>query len=153
MSKAVRPIGLKGYNVSCLQLIAVCNMLSVFGVEFERTSGVAWYLLQFEAMFVKRVIHSLRNWIMTLVQFLVPILFAIIACVIMITLPGNKDLPPLQLNLSHFTSPVISYEIDKTSIGYEEITKLSDCYVQSASKSGSLIYLNNRTDYSTKIGR
>src|SRR6218665_501086 len=130
--------------------LVVCkNILLVFGVQFERTSGLPWYLLQFEAMFVKRVIHSLRNWIMALVQFLVPILFAIIACVIMITLPGSKDLPPLPLNLSYFASPVIPYDIDKASLGYKEIIDLSNCYVASASSSGSLVYLNNRSDYST----
>lgn len=129
--------------------LVVCNVLSVFGVEFERTSGLSWYCLQFQAMFVKRVIHSMRNWIVGLVQFLVPVIFAIVACVIMVTLPGTPDLPPLYLNLSQFTKPVVPYDINKTSVGYEEITKLSNCYAQSISNSGSLVYLNNRTDYST----
>jgi hypothetical protein len=80
----------------------------VFGVQFRRVSGVRRYFQQFYALLVKHVIHSRRNIIVTLVQLFIPVMFAVVACVIEKTLDRPADSPPLPLNISYFVSPVVA---------------------------------------------
>lgn len=54
--------------------------VSVFGGARAKNSGVSLYVQQFRGMFVKRVIHSWRNRVLTISQILVPIIFTIFAC-------------------------------------------------------------------------
>ena len=49
-------------------------------VEKTRNTGASLSLQQFRGMFVKRVIHSWRNRVLTISQILVPIVFTILAC-------------------------------------------------------------------------
>ena len=66
-------------------------------------------------MFVKRVIHSYRNWLLTLTQLLVPMFFTLMACLIDRTIPAAEDSPSLELALSKFSSgqkAVFSVDID-----------------------------------------
>lgn len=63
-------------------------------------------------MLEKRAIHSWRNCVVTLVQIIIPLFFTIIACVVLITLPGPRDPPALTLDLSHFLDPQVPYLVD-----------------------------------------
>ena len=58
-------------------------------MDFSRNSGLVLYWEQFYAMLLKRLIHTLRNKVVTIVQLLVPIIFVIISCVILNTIPGE----------------------------------------------------------------
>ena len=90
----------------------------VFGVRFRRKSGAASLVAQrFYAMIVKHAIHSWRNRVVTTVQLLLPVIFTIIACVVVLTLPAETDPPPLPLNLSYFDGPTVPY----TSVGAESL--------------------------------
>ncbi|KAK3103182.1 hypothetical protein FSP39_017082 [Pinctada imbricata] len=53
-------------------------------------------------MFIKKVIHTWRNRIVTFVQFCLPILFTIFALLVEGTSPGYTEEPALVLNLSPF---------------------------------------------------
>ena len=54
--------------------------ISVFGGKRAKNTGVSLHVQQFRGMFVKRLIHSWRNRILTIVQIVVPIVFTILAC-------------------------------------------------------------------------
>ena len=56
--------------------------LAVFGAEFERNDGFTLMAQQFRAMFEKRVIHTLRNKLVTIIQLGVPLFFVVVACAI-----------------------------------------------------------------------
>ena len=65
------------------------------------------YGQQFYAMLVKRMLHSWRNRVVTLTQVLVPVFFAIMACLVVRTLPVPSDVAPtLPLDLSRFSDQV-----------------------------------------------
>lgn len=57
-------------------------------MEFGRNDGVAWWWEQFYAMIIKRLIHSVRNKVVTIVQLLIPLIFVVIGCIIINTIPG-----------------------------------------------------------------
>lgn len=63
---------------------------------------VRLYLQQFYAMFLKRALYSWRNWKVMVAQFLVPLVFTIVALVVARTLPSHKNAPLLDLSLSRY---------------------------------------------------
>lgn len=69
---------------------------------FTLALQVRLYLQQFYAMFLKRALYSWRNWKVIVAQFLVPLVFTIIALVVARTLPSHENAPPLRLSLSHY---------------------------------------------------
>jgi ATP-binding cassette subfamily A (ABC1) protein 3 len=81
----------------------------MFGIAFKKQSGSEWYVQQFYAMLIKHMIHSWRNKIVTIVQLAVPVIFAIIGCIVTLTIAGPTDPPALPLNLSYFKSPLVPY--------------------------------------------
>ncbi|MBN3275901.1 ABCA3 protein, partial [Polyodon spathula] len=64
--------------------------------------GAMLFLQQFYAMFLKRALYSWRNWKVMVAQFLVPLVFTVLALVVARTFPGANDSPPLRLALSHY---------------------------------------------------
>ena len=66
---------------------------------------------QFWAMLVKRIIHTKRNIIVTLVQILTPLVFTIIGCAVLKTFPGPREPPLLDLFLKHWEFSVSPYLI------------------------------------------
>ena len=92
--------------MSCICVLPV----AVFGVSFRRnTSAGSLALQRFYAMLVKHAVHTWRNRVVTLVQLLLPVIFAILACLGVLTLPSGTDAPPLTLDLSHFDKPTVPF--------------------------------------------
>lgn len=63
---------------------------------------VRLHLQQFYAMFLKRALYSWRNWKVIVAQFLVPLVFTIVALVVAHTFPNHQDAPQLRLALSRY---------------------------------------------------
>uniref|UniRef100_A0A674NSB8 ATP binding cassette subfamily A member 3 n=1 Tax=Takifugu rubripes TaxID=31033 RepID=A0A674NSB8_TAKRU len=74
--------------------------------NIKLNTGVRLYLQQFYAMFFKRALYSWRNWKVVVAQFLVPLIFTIIALVVARTLPSHENAPQLRLSLSHYAQDV-----------------------------------------------
>lgn len=70
--------------------------------NIKLNTGIRLHLQQFYAMFLKRALYSWRNWKVMVAQFLVPLIFTIMALIVARTLPGNQDSPILTLALSHY---------------------------------------------------
>lgn len=86
----------------------------MFSVDFDETpqrKGFRLFWQQFVAMFMKRVLHTTRNWLLTVSQLLVPLLFTIIALAVLKTLPSGDYQPPLTLNMSKFSGAVVAYGV------------------------------------------
>ena len=83
----------------------------MFGVEFRRKTGVVSLAAQkFQAMIIKHAIHTWRNRVVTLVQLLLPVIFAVLGCVAARALTSeHTDWPPMTLDLSHFDRPVVPF--------------------------------------------
>ncbi len=63
---------------------------------------VRLYLQQFYAMFLKRALYSWRNWKVMVAQFLVPLVFTVVALVVARTFPNHQDAPQLRLALRRY---------------------------------------------------
>ena len=118
--------------ISCV----VCE--AVFGVQFRQRTGVLSLAFQrFYAMLVKHAIHSWRNRAVTVVQLLLPAIFTVFACVIILTVPIKEtDPPPLLLSLGHFDEPEVPY----TTVGAQA---LADSYREVADRNGRPVNVSN----------
>lgn len=76
--------------------------------------GARLYLNQFMALMEKKVLHSWRNWLLLLIQIIIPITFITITIVIVRSWGGNKDLPKLELSLKTYSPTVTTIQLDPT---------------------------------------
>uniref|UniRef100_A0A8C9SU04 ATP binding cassette subfamily A member 3 n=1 Tax=Scleropages formosus TaxID=113540 RepID=A0A8C9SU04_SCLFO len=82
--------------------------------NIKLNTGLWLYMQQFYAMFLKRALYSWRNWKVMVAQFLVPLIFTVLALVVARTFPSQQDSPQLDLTLSRYgrtTVPVHGYLI------------------------------------------
>ncbi|XP_022253456.1 ATP-binding cassette sub-family A member 3-like [Limulus polyphemus] len=79
-------------------------------LSVDRSIGIVRFGQQFQALLTKRVIYTLRNWLLTLSQLFLPVLFVMLTLVMLKTLPKPQDLSPLVLDLSEFDGTVIPYQ-------------------------------------------
>uniref|UniRef100_A0A8C2WVA7 ATP binding cassette subfamily A member 3 n=1 Tax=Cyclopterus lumpus TaxID=8103 RepID=A0A8C2WVA7_CYCLU len=62
------------------------------------------HLQQFYAMFLKRALYSWRNWKVMVAQFLIPLLFTVLALFVARSFPNHQDAPQLRLALRRYGS-------------------------------------------------
>jgi len=60
-------------------------------------------------MFIKLILHAVRNYTMSLTQIVTPVFFVACACGIIMNLPKAYDLPPLDLDLAKYRLVVVPY--------------------------------------------
>uniref|UniRef100_A0A7N9AV36 ATP-binding cassette, sub-family A (ABC1), member 3b n=1 Tax=Mastacembelus armatus TaxID=205130 RepID=A0A7N9AV36_9TELE len=72
--------------------------------NIKLNTGIRLHLQQFYAMFLKRALYSWRNWKVMVAQFLVPLIFTVVALVVAHTFPNHQDAPLLRLSLSRYGS-------------------------------------------------
>uniref|UniRef100_A0A3Q1GTA6 ATP-binding cassette, sub-family A (ABC1), member 3b n=1 Tax=Acanthochromis polyacanthus TaxID=80966 RepID=A0A3Q1GTA6_9TELE len=70
--------------------------------NIKLNTGVRLHLQQFYAMFLKRALYSWRNWKVMVAQFLVPLVFTIVALVVARSFPSNLKAPELRLALHRY---------------------------------------------------
>lgn len=95
---------------------------------FSTVSGVRLLWYHYRAMFIKRIIHSWRNRMVTCVQLFVPILFLIIACIIQMFMPSAGSPIALPLNLSYFGSVTVPLAVDKKAVDHQTAWDLRKNY-------------------------
>ena len=104
------------------------GLVSVPDTRFEKNTGAKLHLQQFRAMFVKRVIHSWRNILVTSFQMILPIAFTLVACIAVESFPGPRDPPAMDLTLDHFDNPVSPYFVDNSTDSHARY--LGDAYTK-----------------------
>jgi len=125
----------------------VCG--AVFGVQFQRKTGVVSLAIQqFYAMIIKQAIHTWRSRVVTLVQLLLPVVFALLASAMVLAVPTDTDPLPLPLDLRHFDRPLVPF----ASVGAEQ---LANRYSEVASRYGEPVSTKGRNmdDYLLDIAK
>ncbi|XP_077979982.1 phospholipid-transporting ATPase ABCA3-like isoform X2 [Glandiceps talaboti] len=80
---------------------------------FHHSTGVILYIQQFYAMFIKRVLHTRRNFLIMIAQLLIPLLFTVIAVIVAKTYPGPQTEPKLDLSLQPYGKSIAQYSSGK----------------------------------------
>uniref|UniRef100_A0A6Q2XA99 ABC transporter domain-containing protein n=1 Tax=Esox lucius TaxID=8010 RepID=A0A6Q2XA99_ESOLU len=80
--------------------------------NIKLNTGARLYMQQFYAMFVKRALYSWRNWKVMVAQFLVPLVFTVLALVVARVFPGRHDSPQLRLDLARYGPTVVPVALE-----------------------------------------
>lgn len=116
---------------------------SVFGHEIPRNTGFKLQVQQFRAMLVKKMLHSKRNLLVTIVQLLVPTIFATLGCAVLEIFPGPRDPPSAELSLNAWDNPVTNFLINGSGT---DLADLGQYYADFAQKVSSVIDIESE-DY------
>ena len=113
-------------NVGCLLFV-----FPDYNRNLRKNTGFALMVQQFQAMFIKKLIHTMRNKVITAVQLILPVLFTISALSTEKTIPKVTDEPALQLDSHPFTGFVVPYSdglipnIDNTALAKAYMTQFA----------------------------
>uniref|UniRef100_A0A673N691 ATP-binding cassette sub-family A member 3-like n=1 Tax=Sinocyclocheilus rhinocerous TaxID=307959 RepID=A0A673N691_9TELE len=88
------------------------TMISEDGSNIKLNIGARLYMQQFYAMFLKRALYSWRNWKVMVAQFLVPLIFTVLALVVARALPGSQITPQLRLVLKQYGPTHVPVAVD-----------------------------------------
>lgn len=88
------------------------TMISEDCSNIKLNTGTRLYMQQFYAMFLKRALYSWRNWKVMVAQFLVPLIFTVLALVVARTLPKNHNSPQLRLALKQYGPTHVPVALD-----------------------------------------
>ncbi|XP_053391292.1 phospholipid-transporting ATPase ABCA3-like [Mercenaria mercenaria] len=116
-----------------------------FTHDIDKNTHMVLYVQQFYAMFIKRVLHTYRNQVVTISQLAVPLFFTIMALIAIRTFPGPQDSPRLNLTIDSLGDNVVVYSEQSNS-------SLENMFVRSYGKqfihdgSTETVFVNNRTE-------
>uniref|UniRef100_A0A665VH19 ABC transporter domain-containing protein n=1 Tax=Echeneis naucrates TaxID=173247 RepID=A0A665VH19_ECHNA len=114
--------------------------------NIKLNTGVRLHLQQFYAMFLKRALYSWRNWKVMVAQFLVPLVFTIVALVVARTFPNHKDAPQLRLALSRYGPTRVPLALQPGAGPLA--SALANVYSsQLSAQQGHLVNITDFTDY------
>ncbi|XP_029015057.1 phospholipid-transporting ATPase ABCA3 [Betta splendens] len=114
--------------------------------NIKLNTGVRLHLQQFYAMFLKRALYSWRNWKVMVAQFLVPLVFTIVALVVARTFPSDQDAPELKLDLGRYGPTRVPVAVPRGAGSLA--SALANTYSsQLSAQLGQLINITDFTDY------
>nr|XP_015801059.2 phospholipid-transporting ATPase ABCA3 [Nothobranchius furzeri] len=114
--------------------------------NIKLNTGMRLHLQQFYAMFLKRALYSWRNWKVMVAQFLVPLIFTVMAIVVARTLPNSRNDPQLRLDLSRYGPTRVPVALQSSSGPLA--SALAELYSSQLSPQlGQLINITDFTDY------
>ncbi|XP_035035732.2 phospholipid-transporting ATPase ABCA3 [Hippoglossus stenolepis] len=114
--------------------------------NIKLNTGVRLHLQQFYAMFLKRALYSWRNWKVMVAQFLVPLVFTVVALVVAHTFPSHQIAPQLRLALSRYGPTRVPLALQPGASPLA--SALANAYSsQLPAQLGQLINITDFTDY------
>ncbi|XP_052824141.1 phospholipid-transporting ATPase ABCA3 [Octopus bimaculoides] len=112
--------------------------------RYKKITGFFLSLQQFRAMFVKKVIYTWRNKFLSISQILVPLVFTIIALIVVKTFPTQDDFPSLLLSPEKYGKNTIPFSILLTAT--PEVAGITMSYQdKSLNKDINFVNINNST--------
>ena len=128
-------------------LISVAMKIKLFYLlVVEKNAGKVLFVQQFYGMLLKRVTNTIRSWLLTSSQLIVPILFTVLSLLVIKTLPGAGESPPLRLDLSRLPNTVVAYSSGVNATG-ARLANAYASYVRDRFSSVQLAYVNNISGY------
>lgn len=97
------------------------------GLHASYTGGLNLLINQFFAMLMKKFLSTYRSWVLLVIQIMMPVLFLIIAIVVIRNQGNTGSLPALAMDLNRFDSPVVLVgNLSESSYGKTYLKVLSD---------------------------
>ena len=85
-----------------------------YNADVHLVSGFALAKNQTIAMFKKKILITYRNWILVLLQFVIPICFILLAVMEQRLKTGFADLPDMKISLMQYHKTIALVQINPT---------------------------------------
>ncbi len=120
-------------------------------MDIVKNTGMVLLLQQFWAMFLKRVLHTTRNFLVTTTQLLVPLFFTTMALLTVKFSPQLGAETPLVLNLTPFGVNYVTYSSGVNGTQSNATQRLAYSYGNQFRNNSDVRrnYLNNNTAYAS----
>lgn len=102
------------------------NQYISYNKNIHKNTGFALMCQQFHGMFIKKLIHSWRNKVVSVVQLVLPIIFTMMALAVEKSLPSVGDEPSLLLDYSRFSDFMVPYS--EGTVANVDNTALANAY-------------------------
>jgi ATP-binding cassette subfamily A (ABC1) protein 3 len=102
-------------------------------------------------MLIKKIIHSKRNLLVSFVQLLTPLVFAILGCSVLEAFPGPREPPAVALDLTHWDNPITNTYTDGPGFNINDISKHYTEFTQKISEVIDIVD-EGYTDMDTYLG-
>ncbi|UJR37958.1 hypothetical protein I4U23_030642 [Adineta vaga] len=122
------------------QPIDVFTPPGVFDIEIVKNSGLILMCQQFYALLLKRIVNSLRNYLV-LFSALLPFLFVVISLIIEQQIPKPGDSPPLLMSFDRYEKTNAPYTYDRNANLSMDFIRSYENYLQKSPKTPNLIDL------------
>lgn len=90
-------------------------------------TGLQLYWSQIRAMAIKKFLYSIRNPILVLLQFLIPVIFIVLSLLNQLVYNDDKDLPELSISFGSYSKTVTTMALGSIYKG-SSIEKISESY-------------------------
>lgn len=112
----------------------------MFDIPITKNYGLTLLFQQFYALLLKRIINSMRNYLV-LVTALLPVLFVVVSLVIEQQIPKPEDSPPLIISLERYQKTHVPYTYQSNETSLIDFIRSYESVLERSPKSPSLIDL------------
>jgi len=114
--------------------------LGMFDTIIVKNTGFNLLFQQFYALLLKRIIYSMRNYLV-LITALLPVLFVVVSLVIEQQIPKPEDSPPLLISFDRYRPTHVPYTYDRNETSSIDFIRSYESIVAQSPKVSSLIDL------------
>ena len=111
------------------------------------------FVNQFIALMMKKILNSMRNWILLLIQVVIPVLFAFITILTVQSWGGNRDLPQLKFSLNTYSRTVTSVEVQPSLNADNILMKIYNGYREQFSSNELDIVEGDMSTHYLRLGK
>ena len=108
------------------------------------------YLLGFYSLLVKNFYVTIRSPVLLTFQIVVPIIFAVFACMAVKAHYHKKYIPPFSLNSSSSQSYILPFFLSGDPEGKEESQEMGQCYSDAAKEFGNPILVDQNWNFTDR---
>ncbi len=116
----------------------------------DKVSSYELWAQQFEALFIKRITHTLRNKILVIAQIIIPLATLLIVLIYAKYGPIKpEDSPSLKIMLQSYRNNLAPFQINKTLSNQSDLSKISDLFQYQIKTASNSQPFNINTDNQT----
>jgi len=114
--------------------------LGIFDTEIIKNTGIDLTFQQFYALLLKRIINSIRNYLV-LVTAILPVLFVVISLIIEQQIPAPEDSPPLLISFDRYSKTNVPYTYNRNESSSIDFIRSYESFLRNSIETASLIDL------------
>lgn len=124
----------------------------MFDIVIVKNIGIDLLFQQFYALLLKRIINSMRNYLV-LITALLPVLFVVISLIIEQQIPKPEDSPPLLISFDRYQKTNVPYTYDQTELSSIDFIRSYESIFENSPKIESLIDLTTNNTRPCQDGK